>query len=100
MFLLSLHSMSGIRSANDEDIPEFTWTLEDGYKQPVVDPDIYPINSLGGILGKPFMFIFSVLKDDLTAECENFQGFKVNFKSEFFFVFLTKKLPRRKRFFF
>lgn len=74
-----LHSTSGLRMTGDEEIPELQWSLDGGYRKSVVDPDIYPFNSVGAMLGKPYSFVFALLKDDLTADCETFQGFKVSF---------------------
>lgn len=70
--------MSGIRVTADEEIPEFNWTLEKGYQGSLLDSNIYPFNSLGAVLGKPISFVFSLRKDDLTIDCETFQGFKVS----------------------
>lgn len=73
--------MSGIRVTADEEIPEFNWTLEKGYQGSLLDPNIYPFNSLGAVLGKPLSFAFALHKSDLTLDCETFQGFKVSFDS-------------------
>lgn len=78
--------MSGIRVTADEEIPEFNWTLEKGYQGSLLDPNIYPFNSLGPVLGKPLSFVFALHKDDLTLDCETFQGFKVSFNFSFLFT--------------
>lgn len=53
-----------------------TWTLEDGYANPK-DSDVYPFNTIGGLFGTMFSFVFNIHKNNLISDC-NMQGFKVN----------------------
>lgn len=74
----SLHSVSDLKTMSEIEEREVTWTLEKGYMDRSRFLDNYPMNDVGGMFGKPYSFIFSVLSDKLTYNCESFQGFKVS----------------------